>query len=75
MFREDRSSATFAHGNRIRALTEWRDAERLVSTRWEVFREAEREAQDWAFASYLAAPDAEEAAAGQVAAFLTRTAA
>jgi hypothetical protein len=75
MFREDPSSPMFAHPNRLRALNEWRDAERLVSTRWEVFLEAEREARKWAFACYLAALDAEEAAAAQMAGLQTRKAA
>ena len=47
---------------RAQALEVWRDAEQLVSTRWEVFLTAEPDARRFAFASYLAALDAEEAA-------------
>jgi hypothetical protein len=50
-------------GPRAEALEEWRDAEQLVGTRWDAFLEAEPEARRFAFASYVAALDAEEAAA------------
>jgi hypothetical protein len=49
-----------------KALVEWREAASLVSIRWAVFLEAESESRRWAFASYVAALDAEEAAAGAV---------
>jgi len=58
MFLTDRTTRTDA-------LEAWRDAARLVSTRWEVFREADAESRPWAFASYVAALDAEEAAAAE----------
>ena len=51
----------------IRALLDWREASRLVSTRWQTFAAAEDEARGFAFASYLRALDAEEAAARQLA--------
>ena len=54
---------------RAQALEEWRDAEQLVSTRWDAFLEAEPEARRFAFASYVAALDAEEAAAIELASF------
>jgi hypothetical protein len=68
MFLSDRSS-------RARALEAWRDAANLVSTRWEVFREADAEFRSWAYASYIAALDAEEAAAAEMAGLLSRRAA
>ena len=54
---------------RAEALEVWRDAEQLVSTRWDAFLEAEPEARRFAFASYVAALDAEEAAATELASF------
>jgi len=68
MFLSDRST-------RAHALEAWRDAARLVSTRWEVFREADAESRSWAFASYVTALDAEEAAAAEMAGLLSRKAA
>jgi hypothetical protein len=46
----------------------WREAANLVSMRWQRFLEAEPEGRQWAFASYVAALDAEEAAAAEMAA-------
>jgi hypothetical protein len=46
-----------------RAQSLWRDAARLVSIRWDVFLRSEAQARAFAFASYLAALDAEETAA------------
>jgi hypothetical protein len=60
---------------RAEALEVWRDAEQLVSTRWDAFLEAESEARRFAFASYVAALDAEEAAATELASFALRVAA
>jgi hypothetical protein len=40
----------------------------LVTIRWRVFLEAEPESRAWAFASYVAALDAEAAAAADMAA-------
>jgi hypothetical protein len=60
---------------RARALEAWRDAARLVSTRWEVVREADAEFRSWAFASYVAALDAEEAPAAEMAGLVARKAA
>jgi hypothetical protein len=53
--------------DQAKALEEWREAARLVSTRWDTFLEAEAESRRWAFKSYVAALDAEEAAAAVVA--------
>jgi uncharacterized damage-inducible protein DinB len=60
---------------RAQALEAWRDAERLVSTRWDAFLTAEPEARRFVFASYVAALDAEEAAATELASRALRVAA
>ena len=52
---------------RDQALEVWRDAEALVATRWQAFVEAEPETRRFAFASYVAALDAEAAAATELA--------
>jgi hypothetical protein len=52
---------------RAQALEVWREAEQLVSTRWDTFLTAEPETRRFAFASYVAALDAEEAAATELA--------
>jgi hypothetical protein len=57
------------------ALEVWRDAEQLVRTRWDVFLKAAPEARRFAFASYAAAVDAEEAAATELASLAFRIAA
>ena len=58
--------------------TRWRDAANVAAARWEVFLDAEAEVRGFAFASYVAALDAEEAAATEPAArrsiaFIART--
>ena len=60
---------------RAQALEEWRDAEQLVSTRWDAFLKAEPEARRFTFASFVAALDAEEVAALALRAISTRLAA
>jgi hypothetical protein len=50
------------------ALESWREAASLVRIRWRVFLEADSTSRSWAFASYVAALDAEEAAAAEIAA-------
>lgn len=75
MFSVDRSGSLFAVRNQVEALNEWRDAARLVAARWATFVEAEREARRFAFASYVAALDAEECAAARVAAVMAPLAA
>jgi hypothetical protein len=57
-----------ASRNQARAFQNWREAESLVAARWRVFLDAEDENRAFAFASYAAALDAEEAAAGDLAA-------
>ena len=61
MFFLDRSRS------RVQALDAWRKAERLVAERWALFVRAEPVARQFAFASYLAALDGEEAAAAELA--------
>jgi hypothetical protein len=50
-----------------RALDTWRDAEELVQLRWDTLLEAEGASRPGAFAAYVAALDAEAAAAGDLA--------
>ena len=50
-----------------RALGTWRDASVFVQLRWDDFLVADRASRRGAFAAYLAALDAEAAAAGEVA--------
>ena len=54
------------------AVDVWRAAAHLVSTRWQIFLAADAETRRFAFASYLAALDAEEAAAADLAALAAR---
>ena len=61
MFFLDRSKS------QVQALDARREAERRVSDRWAVCVGAEPEARQFAFASYVAAVDAEEAAAAELA--------
>ena len=49
------------------ALDMWRDAERVVQLRWDTFLEADRASRPDAFAAYVAALDAEAAAAAELA--------
>jgi hypothetical protein len=49
------------------ALNTWRESASVVSARWQVFLEARSEDRAWAFASYVAALDDEEAAAAELA--------
>jgi hypothetical protein len=58
----------FDDRSQARALETWRDAASLVATAWRVFLKAEPESRAFAFASYVAALDAEEAAAAELAA-------
>jgi hypothetical protein len=58
-----------------RALDGWREAADLVRRRWAVYVAAGPQARTFAFASYVAAVDAEEAAAAELAALVARVAA
>ena len=49
------------------ALDMWRGAELLVQARWDDFLVANRSSRPGAFAAYVAALDAEAAAAGELA--------
>jgi hypothetical protein len=62
-------------GPQAHVLEAWREAARVVSERWAVFLDAEPVTRRWAFASYVAALDAEEAAATELAALSSRMAA
>jgi len=68
MFSRDHITQVLAARGQAQALDVWREASDLVSTRWQLFLEAESEGRQWAFASYVAALDAEEAAAAEMAA-------
>jgi hypothetical protein len=68
MFTTSHISSLFAGHSREQALEAWRDAADLVGIRWQNFREAGPESRQWAFALYVAALDAEEAAAAELAA-------
>jgi hypothetical protein len=68
MFPTDHITHVLAGRGRAEALDAWREAADLVATRWQLFLEAEAEGRRWAFASYVAALDAEEAAAAEMAA-------
>jgi len=59
-----------AQQSRVRrdALETWRSAAHQVSARWDRFLSAEPEMRVFAFASYVAALDCEEAAAADLAA-------
>ena len=50
-----------------RALDTWRDAELLVQLRWDDFLVADRASRRGAYAAYMAALDAEAAAADELA--------
>jgi hypothetical protein len=75
MFPTTNTTQLFAGRGRVRALEVWRDAASLVATRWQNFLDAEPESRAFAFASYVAALDAEEAAAAEMAALVSSVAA
>lgn len=66
-----RSRLPKTHAGR-EALEAWRAAAHLVSVRWQTFLDADAETRQFAFACYLAALDAEEAAAADVASLAVR---
>ena len=67
MFPADHITNVLVARSQARGFDTWREAASLVATRWHVFLEAEPESRAWAFASYVAALDAEEAAAAEMA--------
>ncbi|HTU86721.1 MAG TPA: hypothetical protein VMF57_14165 [Solirubrobacteraceae bacterium] len=75
MYPTNLSTPIFGAYGRAEALETWRAAASLVATRWQNFLDAERETRPWAFAAYVAALDAEEAAAADMAGLYSRKAA
>jgi hypothetical protein len=75
MFGTARNQPLFPGSREAEALATWRDAASLVASRWDVFLAADPETRTWAFAAYVAALDAEEAAADDLAAMPFRVAA
>jgi hypothetical protein len=69
MFTTSPITSLFAGRGRDQALAVWRKAADSVGIRWQNFLEADSESRSWAFALYVAALDAEEAAAAELAAF------
>jgi hypothetical protein len=67
MLNTDHITTQFAERSRIEALESWREAANLVRIRWQAFLEAGSARRSSAFASYVAALDAEEAAAAGMA--------
>ena len=63
MFTLDNTTRILADYARACALETWHAAAQLVSIRWAIFLKAERECRSWVFGSYVAALNAEEAAA------------
>jgi hypothetical protein len=68
MFTTRPITSLLAGRSREQALEEWRDAADIVGVRWQNFLEADAEGRSWAFARYVAALDAEETAASELAA-------
>jgi hypothetical protein len=68
MFTTTHLNPLFASRSQARALESWREAASVVRLSWQAFLEADAATRQWAFASYVAALDAEEAAAAEMAA-------
>jgi hypothetical protein len=75
MFPTDDGTRLFGDPRWARALETWRQAEGLVAIRWQAFLEAGPQSRSSAFTSYVAALDAEEAAATEITALSSRIAA
>jgi hypothetical protein len=75
MFSTGHKNQLFLGPSEDEALATWRDAARLVASRWKVFLTADLDSRAWAFAAYVAALDAEEAAAADLATTSFRAAA
>lgn len=67
MFTIPGRTSPFRERIRSLAVSRWRDATRLVWTQWDRFLAAPPATRSVAFAAYLAALDAESAAAGELA--------
>jgi len=68
MFNTRQITPLFAERSQAEALETWREAAGVVSISWRAFLEAGSGSRSRAFASYVAALDAEEAAASELAA-------
>jgi hypothetical protein len=66
------SSVWTADNRRIEVLETWRDTAYVVGARWRAYLEAGPGGRTWAFAAYVAALDAEEAAAAELAVLSSR---
>jgi hypothetical protein len=64
----DQRASLLSDGERATALDTWREAAELVSTRWAAFRDAAPNERSRTFALYVAALNAEEIAAAEIAA-------
>jgi hypothetical protein len=69
------SSVWSGDSRRVGVLETWRDTAHVVEARWRAYLEAGPGARTWAFAAYVAALDAEEAAAAELAVLSSRVAA
>jgi hypothetical protein len=67
MFKTSEPTTTFVAHSRAQALENWRDAAGLARLRWWAFLDADGDDRSRAFAAYVAALDAEEAAAAEIA--------
>jgi hypothetical protein len=67
MFNTSQVTPLFTAGSQRRALDTWRSAERVVGSHWRLFVDADPASRAQAFAAYVAALDAEEAAAAELA--------
>jgi hypothetical protein len=67
MFKTSHVATMLAARSRDQALETWRDAAGLARLRWWAFLDADGADRSRAFAAYVAALDAEEAAAAEIA--------
>jgi hypothetical protein len=67
MFSISQRTPVFPTRDRALTLETWRETADVVAIRWHVFLEADAASRPRAFASYVAALDAEEAAAAELA--------
>ena len=68
MFTTRPNTTLLAGRSHQEALEAWRDAADIVGVRWQIFLDAGSESRPGAFARYVAALDAEEALAAELAA-------
>ena len=67
MLNTSHTTSSLAARSQVEALESWREAASLVRIRWQAFVEAGSRSRSSAFAAYVAALDAEEAAAIEMA--------